>query len=75
MDQSNTTAHPQHNNCPPIPTYPLSLFTYFGPMPDWKLPDEIQKNDECLIKLIHLLAGIYMCAFPSLFLFILLTYP
>jgi hypothetical protein len=75
MDQSNTTLDPQQNNSPPIPTYPLLLFPYFVPMPDWKLPDEIQKDAEVFMKLIHLLAGIYMYVFPSIFLSILLTYP
>ena len=59
----------------PFPTYPLSLFFYFVSMPDWKLPDEIQKDGDVFIKLIHSLAGIYMCVFLSLFLFILLIYP
>ena len=44
-------------------------------MPDWKLPEEIQKEAGVFTKLMHSLAGIYMCVFPSLFLFILLTYP
>jgi hypothetical protein len=35
-------------------------------MPDWKLPDEIEKDAEGWIKLMHSLAGIYMCVFPSL---------
>jgi len=75
MDQSNTTPHLQRTNCPPIPTYPLLLFPYFGTMPDWRLPDDIQKDSVVLMKLMHSLAGIYMCIFPGLFLFILLTYP
>jgi len=44
-------------------------------MPDWKHPDEIQKEAGVFMKLMHSLAGIYMCYFPSLFLFVLLTYP
>jgi len=44
-------------------------------MPDWRLPSEIQKEAEVFTKLMHSLAGIYMCVFPSPFLFILLTYP
>ena len=53
----------------PFPTYPLSLFFYFVSMPDWKLPDEIQKDGDVFIKLIHSLAGIYMCVlnFPQSF--------
>jgi len=43
-------------------------------MPNWKLLDEIEKDAEVFVKLMHSLAGIYMCAFPSLFPFILLTY-
>lgn len=54
----------------PIPTYPLSLSLCFVPMPDWKLPDEIEKDTEGWIKLIHSLAGIYMCVFSGLPLFI-----
>jgi len=59
----------------PIPTYPLSPFPYSVPMPDWKSPDEIQRNAVAYMKLMHSLAGIYMCIFPSFFLFILLTHP
>ena len=44
-------------------------------MTDWKLPAEIQKDAKVWMKLMHSLAGVYMCIFPSLFLFILLTHP
>ena len=43
-------------------------------MPDWKLLDEIQKDADVFIKLTHSFVAIYMCIFPSLFLFILLTF-
>ena len=36
-------------------------------MSEWKLPDVIKKDAEVFMKLMHSLAGIYMCVFPSIF--------